>query len=60
LRVAAVVLACVVPLAGLLLALLQPGTGWALPVAAMAALAGAFVERWLFFAQARHMVTLYY
>ena len=24
------------------------------------ALAGAFVERWLFFAEARHMVTLYY
>jgi DMSO reductase anchor subunit len=23
-------------------------------------LAGAFVERWLFFAEARHMVTLYY
>ena len=38
---------------------------WALPaawlwVAAVAMLAGAFVERWLFFAQARHLVTLYY
>ena len=29
-------------------------------IAAVAALAGAFVERWLFFAQARHLVTLYY
>jgi DMSO reductase anchor subunit (DmsC). len=29
-------------------------------LAALSALAGAFVERWLFFAQARHMVTLYY
>jgi DMSO reductase anchor subunit len=29
-------------------------------IAAAAALAGAFVERWLFFAQARHIVTLYY
>lgn len=29
-------------------------------LAAISALAGAFVERWLFFAQARHMVTLYY
>ncbi|MDQ2701470.1 MAG: dimethyl sulfoxide reductase anchor subunit [Pseudomonadota bacterium] len=29
-------------------------------MAALFALAGAFVERWLFFAQARHMVTLYY
>ena len=24
------------------------------------ALAGALLERWLFFAQARHLVTLYY
>jgi DMSO reductase anchor subunit len=29
-------------------------------LATVSALAGAFVERWLFFAQARHMVTLYY
>lgn len=29
-------------------------------LAALSALAGAFVERWLFFAQARHLVTLYY
>ena len=29
-------------------------------IAAIAALAGAFVERWLFFAQARHIVALYY
>ena len=29
-------------------------------LAAMSALAGAFVERWLFFAEAKHMVTLYY
>ncbi|MEO6155500.1 MAG: DmsC/YnfH family molybdoenzyme membrane anchor subunit [Thermomonas sp.] len=28
--------------------------------AAISALAGAFVERWLFFAEAKHMVTLYY
>jgi DMSO reductase anchor subunit len=28
--------------------------------AAVCALAGAFVERWLFFAEARHLVTLYY
>jgi DMSO reductase anchor subunit len=28
--------------------------------AALAALVGTFVERWLFFAQARHLVTLYY
>lgn len=29
-------------------------------IAALSALAGAFVERWLFFAEAKHMVTLYY
>ena len=29
-------------------------------VAAASSIAGAFVERWLFFAEARHMVTLYY
>ena len=28
--------------------------------AALSAIAGAFVERWLFFAEAKHMVTLYY
>ncbi len=32
----------------------------AFPLAASAALAGALVERWLFFAQAKHLVTLYY
>ncbi|WP_149195835.1 dimethyl sulfoxide reductase anchor subunit family protein [Luteimonas suaedae] len=31
-----------------------------LAASALALLAGAFVERWLFFAQARHLVTLYY
>lgn len=31
-----------------------------LVLAAVSALLGAFVERWLFFAQARHLVTLYY
>lgn len=34
--------------------------GAALGLAAVLMLAGAFVERWLFFAQARHLVTLYY
>lgn len=29
-------------------------------VAAVSAMAGIFVERWLFFAEARHLVTLYY
>ena len=34
-------------------------TPW-LALATASAVAGAFVERWLFFAQARHLVTLYY
>ncbi|NUO76922.1 MAG: dimethyl sulfoxide reductase anchor subunit [Lysobacter sp.] len=40
---------------------LLPNAAWLLfPLAAVAALIGALVERWLFFAQARHLVTLYY
>jgi DMSO reductase anchor subunit len=31
-----------------------------LTLAALASVSGAFVERWLFFAEAKHMVTLYY
>ena len=47
------------PLLGyLLLALGSPA--FALTTATVLMLAGAFVERWLFFAQARHKVTLYY
>ena len=34
--------------------------GVALVVAALAAGFGALVQRWLFFAEAKHMVTLYY
>jgi DMSO reductase anchor subunit len=34
--------------------------GVAMTAALVAALTGAFVERWLFFAEARHLVTLYY
>ena len=36
-----------------------PATGCAL-IAACAAIAGVLVERWLFFAEAKHAVTLYY
>ncbi len=36
-----------------------PATGCAL-LAAGAAMAGVLVERWLFFAEAKHVVTLYY
>ncbi len=45
----------------LLLFLLSAPTGIAVAfLAAISAMAGVFVERWLFFAQARHAVTLYY
>ncbi|QDH71227.1 dimethyl sulfoxide reductase anchor subunit family protein [Marilutibacter alkalisoli] len=51
-----------------LVPMLAVGLGWAFPaldaplftLAAMAALLGVFVERWLFFAQARHAVMAYY
>ncbi|HET8818100.1 MAG TPA: DmsC/YnfH family molybdoenzyme membrane anchor subunit [Xanthomonadaceae bacterium] len=59
LRIVAVLLFTVLPLACVAVAWMA-GMQWLLVVAAVAAIAGAFVERWLFFAQARHMVTLYY
>lgn len=59
LRIVAVVLFTVVPVACVAVAWMA-GMQWLLVAAALAAIAGAFLERWLFFAQARHMVTLYY
>lgn len=61
LRLLALALFAVAPL--LLFALALAGMlPWApaLALLALAAMAGAFVERWLFFAEARHVVTLYY
>jgi sulfite dehydrogenase (quinone) subunit SoeC len=50
-----------VPLLAWGLALAGVGHGsWLLGLAVLGTLTGAFVERWLFFAQARHMVSLYY
>ena len=60
LRVAAVVLFALVPVACLALAAFAGRDPAWLALAAASAIAGTFVERWLFFAQARHMVTLYY
>ena len=60
LRIAAVLLFALVPLLCLLLAWPQPGAVGGIVVASACALAGALLERWLFFAQARHLVTLYY
>lgn len=62
LRAIALVLFAGVPAALTTLAL-AAGPGVAsllLAVAAASALLGAFVERWLFFAEAKHLVTLYY
>lgn len=59
LRIASALLFTGVPLL-CLFALSESSAGWPVPVAIGAALLGAFVERWLFFAQARHVVTLYY
>lgn len=48
------------PLLGGLLSLGGMPAPAALGLASVLMLAGAFVERWLFFAQARHIVSLYY
>lgn len=61
LRAIALMLFAVLPLLLATLAWLLPASAiMAFPLAALSALAGAFVERWLFFAEARHLVTLYY
>jgi DMSO reductase anchor subunit len=61
LRVVALVLFAGIPLLALATAMLLPTTAVvSLWIAAFAAFAGAIVERWLFFAEAKHMVTLYY
>ena len=61
LRLIALALFAGVPfLVGLLLAVAPAQSGSLLWLASLSALVGAMVERWLFFAEARHVVTLYY
>ena len=61
LRRIAVLLFAWVPVLACALTLLHPGFALpALAAAALSALLGAMVERWLFFAQAKHAVMLYY
>lgn len=62
LRAIAALLGLGLALPALLLALWLGGFGAALllSLATLAGLAAVLVERWLFFAEARHMVTLYY
>lgn len=61
-RVAVVLFALLPALLALPLWLLPhfDAAGPLLAIASLSALAGALVERWLFFAEARHLVTLYY
>lgn len=57
LRGIAVLLACIAP--AMILALL-PNFVWVFALAAICHLIGAFAARWLFFAEAEHVVGLYY
>lgn len=61
LRLAAMVLAVAVPAGGFALAWALPGMALpALVLAVVSFQAGALLERWLFFAEARHVVSRYY
>jgi DMSO reductase anchor subunit len=60
LRRLAVGLGAAVPIAALALSLALGGSALLLLVGAIAHLAGLMAERWLFFAEARHTVALYY
>ena len=63
LRLVAMLLFAAVPALFALLMFVLPGSAagaWLIPLALASSLAGALVERWLFFAEARHLVTLYY
>ena len=61
LRAIALLLFAVIPFAAAAAAWsITSAAGLAFAIATTLVLAGAFVERWLFFAEARHVVTLYY
>lgn len=62
LRVIAVILFAFVPMLCVAPLFVLPGStaGPLLAIAALSALLGTFVERWLFFAEAKHVVMLYY
>jgi len=59
LRRIALTLFALVPVLGIVIAL-PSGAMWLAPIAAFAAIAGLFVERWLFFAEARHAVAAFF
>jgi DMSO reductase anchor subunit len=57
----ALVFAVAAPLGDLLIALLRRGVAaYSASLAVLSAAAGVWVERWLFFAEARHVSMLYY
>lgn len=61
LRRYALVLLSAVPIIAIVLILIWPFMHvWLAPVAAVGCVSGLFVERWLFFAQARHAVAAYF
>lgn len=61
LRAAALLSGLALPLAAIGCVVLQPAASLAFSVVSIfAASLGIFVERWLFFAEAKHVVTLYY
>lgn len=60
LRLFSVLLFAVVPVICIALTITLSSPWPWLAIAALCSVAGAFVERWLFFAQAKHLVMLYY
>lgn len=60
LRKLAILFVVAVPVVCVVLAWLQILAAPMLATAAVSAILGAIIERWLFFAEARHLVTLYY
>jgi DMSO reductase anchor subunit len=60
LRMIALLLGAGLPIVVCLIMLLSGANGFLFAVAALAMIAGLFVERWLFFAEAEHAVSLYY
>lgn len=59
LRRIALALFAVLPVAGIVIAV-PTQWAWIAPIVALAALAGLFIERWLFFAEARHAVAAFF
>ncbi|MGH8189934.1 MAG: dimethyl sulfoxide reductase anchor subunit family protein [Rhodanobacteraceae bacterium] len=59
LRRCALALFAILPVIGIAIALWL-GTAWIAPVLALLCLTGLFVERWLFFAEARHAVASFF